>query len=279
MSVVIHYCFGAECAEDELRGKLERLRERIGKLDGAAPGSVKRIEPCYSASLFRELAAAGISLPSAVAARVKQAAQQDSDLRLELLLCLAWVDHKRNRRFFRPALDLVRSTEFWNASDYPEEFQIGDCLTYNRRGLLLEFANSLLLRGYVLPIALGEGCEWVHVPLATYGPPPGALWRGGSFTKTQYAANFTRDHENVCRILDLAREEGLLLKATDTCKFYNHRDWRRSAPIVNRETAFISAVSRVLDGVIQAARGQGLQVEVVQDSIKKSKNYLDVQPS
>ena len=69
----------------------------------------------------------------------------------------------------------------------------------------------------------------------------------------------------------------MLLKATDTCKFYNHRDWRRSAPIVNRETAFISAVSGMLDGVVQAARGHGLKVEVVQDPIKKSKNYLDMQ--
>lgn len=63
----------------------------------------------------------------------------------------------------------------------------------------------------------------------------------------------------------------------DTCGFYQHRDWQRSAPLVNRETAFISAVSGLLDGAIQAARNDGSQGEVLQDPIKTSKNYLQTE--
>jgi len=278
MSVVIDYSFGTECAETELRQTLKRLRTRIGKLKGAKPGPVRYIEPCYSALLFRELAAAGIPLPRAVASRVRQANQDDADLRRELFLSLTSVDCRRDLRFFRPALDLARSAKLWNATDYPGEFRFGGCMTYNRGGLLLEFANAMILRAYILPVRLGEGCEWMHIPLATYGPPEGALWRGGSFTKTQYAAEFTRDHENVCRILDLAQAEGLLLKAADTCGFYKHRDWRRSASIVNRETAFISGVSDLLNHAIGISRREGLPIEIVRDPIKKARNYLKGEP-
>ena len=44
MSVVINYRFGTECSEDELKQKLERLRERAGKLDGVTPGAVQGVE-------------------------------------------------------------------------------------------------------------------------------------------------------------------------------------------------------------------------------------------
>jgi hypothetical protein len=41
----------------------------------------------------------------------------------------------------------------------------------------------------------------------------------------------------------MTKEDGLLDGCEDTCGFYQHRDWSRSAGIVNRETTFASAMS------------------------------------
>jgi hypothetical protein len=246
MSVVINYKFGAECSEEELVARLGRLRTHAIKLEGVTAGEIRRIEPCYSKMLFRELELAGEQLPQAVQQRVKEAKKKGDDF-TELWLGLSALEPHERLRFTEPAADFISSTDLWRADDYPAEFSIGSALTYSRGGILLEFANALLLRGYVLVFRLGEGCDPVTVPLASYRCPGVPLWCGGGFTRTQYAVQFARDHEHVCRILDMAEAEGLLLGATDTVDFYKHRDWRRSAPIVNRETDFIAALSAAFD--------------------------------
>jgi len=246
MSVVINYKFGAECTEQDLKARFTRLRAKVRHLDDVVPDRVRRIEPCYSKMLFRELEAAGIKLPDAVVKRVKEAKKKDDDF-TDLWLALSALDPEERLRFSEPALRFIDSTHLWNAEDYPSEFSIGSALTYNRSGILLEFANALLLRGYILTIRLGEGCGMMTIPLASYKSDATPVWRGGGFTRTQYAVHFTRDHENVCHILDMAAGEGLFLSATDTCDFFQHRDWRRSAPVVNRETDFIAAVSTALN--------------------------------
>ena len=246
MSVVVNYKFAAECTEEELVARLERLRARSMELEDVVPGPIRRIEPCYSKALFKELETAGIKLPPAVIQRVKEAKRKNDDF-TELWVGLSALDPEERLRFSEPALDVMNSTQLWNPEDYPHEFSIGSALTYNRGGILLEFANALLLRGLVLTIKLGEGCGPMTIPLASYHTQGVPVWRGGGYTRTQYAVHFTRDHEHVCRILDLANDEGLLLGATDTCDFYKHRDWRRSAPVVNRETDFIAAVSAAFD--------------------------------
>jgi hypothetical protein len=174
--------------------------------------------------------------------RVNEANKKGEDF-TELWLGLSALDAEERLGFSEPAMRLIHSKEFWDPEDFPSEFSIGSALSYSRGGILMEFANALLLRGYILNIRLGEGCDPLTLPLASYRSTETPVWRGGGFTRTQYAVHFTRDHEHVCSILDLAEEEGLLLSATDTVDFYKHRDWRRSTPIVNRETDFIAAVS------------------------------------
>jgi hypothetical protein len=245
MSVVINYKFGAQCSEEELVAKLERIRAGSTALEDVVPGPIRRIQPCYSKTLFKELEAARIKLPPAVAERVKEAKRKNDDF-TELWVGLSALDPEERLRFTDPALEMMNSTDLWNAEDYPSEFS-ASAMAYNRGGIMLEFANALLLRGFVLTIRLGEGCDPMTIPLASYRTPGVPVWRGGGFTRTQYAVHFTRDHEHVCHILDFAKNEGLLLEATDTCDFYKHRDWHRSAPVVNRETDFIAAVSAAFD--------------------------------
>ena len=208
--------------------------------------------------------------------------EQEADLRLELHLGLTGLRGREGIRFYRPALDVLKSTDLWEEKDYPAEFKFGGFgpygVTYNRKAIFLEFASALLLRGYILTVQMGEGCESLTIPLASYPTAGKQMWRGGAFTKTQYAREFVRDHTNVCHILDLARAEGLLQRVNDNCGFYKHRDWRRSAPIINRETDFISAVSTLFNHAITSAQTAGAKVQVLSDPIKKTKNYIIAKP-
>jgi hypothetical protein len=64
----------------------------------------------------------------------------------------------------------------------------------------------------------------------------------------------------------------LLLAANDTCKFYQHRDWSRSAPIVNAETTFAHLVGGLIDASIQAARKSGVRIEDRSDPATRNYN-------
>ena len=244
MSVVINYKFGAQCSEEELVAKLERIRSRSIDLEDVLPTAIRRIEPCYSKTLFKELEAAGIKLPPVVMERVRDAKKKNADF-TELWVGLSALSPEERFQFSAPALAMIESTDLWQPEEYPAQFTAA-AMTYNRGGILLEFANAVLLHGLIVTFRLGEGCDPLTIPLASYRAG-GSFWRGGGFTRTQYAVHFTRDHEHVCRILDFAKDEGLLVEATDTCDFYKHRDWRRSGPIINRETDFIAAASAAFD--------------------------------
>src|SRR5260370_31026283 len=104
----------------------------------------------------------------------------------------------------------------------------------------------MLRYGYLMILDPGEGSETVHLGLTALRREGVPMWLGSGFTKTQYASHFTTAHENVCRILDEAREVGLLYKARDTCGFYRHRSWKKAAPIVNQETTFAHVMGQML---------------------------------
>src|SRR6187402_424786 len=98
MSVVVNYKFAAECTEEELVARLERLRARSMELEDVVPGPIRRIEPCYSKALFKELETAGIKLPPAVIQRVKEAKRKNDDF-TELWVGLSALDPEERLRF------------------------------------------------------------------------------------------------------------------------------------------------------------------------------------
>ena len=114
-------------------------------------------------------------------------------------------------------------------------------------------------------IYVAPGSEWMEIFLATYpktilvadertGNPKRlrtnlAAWSGGGFCKTQYASrpdcggvpNFLRAHLSVCRLLDHAKELGILKSVSDEGDFFE----KRSVPALVNEiaswNAFIAA--------------------------------------
>jgi hypothetical protein len=102
------------------------------------------------------------------------------------------------------------------------------------------------------------------------------MWLGGGFTKTQYATHFINAHENVCRILDVARDEGLLHEAKDTCGFFEHRSWKTSGPIVNEETTFAHVIGELLSAGVAKAQAAGMPVEDVSDPATKNYNLIRI---
>ncbi len=74
-------------------------------------------------------------------------------------------------------------------------------------------------------------------------------WSGGGFCKTQYASdarcggvpNFLRAHLSVCRMLDYAKELGILGSVSDEGEFYQNRDVSALVNTIADWNAFIAA--------------------------------------
>lgn len=286
MSICINYELRSECSGEELAGRLRRIRRKVRRWEGVSVGQVRHLEPICDVVLFRRLQDRGIALPAEVAERLEMAnaaSEEIRDLAFDIDIGMTFPKPQRYaEKLHRPALLLSKQKPEWESKDLPEElcdeafgFKTWSC---NRGYMLFKFACSLLRHGYSLPIRLGPGCEWLHLWLGGYHSDRSPMWYGWSFTKTQYAENFVRDHDNVCRILDLADQEGLVKAVSDGCQYYKHRDWTKSAPLVNRETAFIRFASSLIDAGIVAANRQGAEIQTLSDPIKQSQNYIVVDP-
>jgi hypothetical protein len=83
-------------------------------------------------------------------------------------------------------------------------------------------------------------------------------------------------HESICKALDCARDEGLLHAAGDTCKFYNHRDWSKSAAIVNAETTFAHVVGGLFSMGVSEAQKRGAKIEDMSDPATRNYNLIQV---
>lgn len=278
MSIVVSYDFWVECSEPELVAKLQRIGRRAKRLRDVKVKPLRKIDPVFNPLLLRELGRAKLAIPPAVWERVEDALEDKTYTQLCIILGLTAglnLPARKKNRFFGPLKRLVEKPALWDPRDYPEEFAVGSS-TYSRHAIMLEFVNAMERYGYALVIDPGEGSESVVVGLTTYRCHRSPLWTGNSFTKTQYATHFVPTHENVCRVLDFAAEEGILLRASDVCKFYEHRDWSRSAPLVNQETAFIEFASALIGRAVASANEQGAQIELIDNPIQRSKNYVCV---
>src|SRR5205823_4844424 len=181
MGIYVDYVLRAECAEEELRSRLERLRQRCLDLPLKAVGDVQRIEPVYNPIVFMLLEKEGHALPAAISERLRKADEN----RDHGTLCITFapmLDPKLPKReldrYYAPADALMKQTDLWNAEDLPEKvaqtkrFGISPFTVY-RKGIEFEFANVMLRYGYVLILHPGDGCESVNLALSTYKQPEG----------------------------------------------------------------------------------------------------------
>jgi hypothetical protein len=87
--------------------------------------------------------------------------------------------------------------------------------------------RTLESHGFVLNLWWGEGCEPTNMPFVAYrgdGPSTRRTWKGNSFTKTQYAEDFTKAHIAVCLLLKEAEAMGLIKEVYDEAEFYESGD-------------------------------------------------------
>lgn len=123
-------------------------------------------------------------------------------------------------------------------------------------------------------INVAPGSEWMEVFLATY--PKTLLvedgrtrkrlrthrcgWSGNGFCKTQYASrpdcggvpNFLRSHLSVCRLLDYAKELGILELVSDEGGFYEKRDIPALVNEVGEWDQFIAVGVGAIDELVGA---------------------------
>lgn len=81
--------------------------------------------------------------------------------------------------------------------------------------------------GFVLSLWWGRGCEATNFPFVAYhgnGPSRRRVWKGSSFTKTQYAEPFVKAHITVCALLKHAEKLGLVENVYDEAEFYETGD-------------------------------------------------------
>jgi hypothetical protein len=278
MGVYIDYAFRTECSEEELLERLRKLRRKLKKLSFHSVAKIRRVDPAYGPVPIKLLQKHGYTLPPAVAKRLrgKLGTQHDELCHWAAPPTFISVPQKVEEQFYRPALQFAKTTDLWHDEDLPARIDVPFSMTFYRLAFALELANVMLRHGYLLMIDPGEGCETFAIGLTSYRTAHPPLWLGSGFTKTQYATHFVQAHENICRGLDLVKEEELLLSAKDTCKFYEHRDWSRSAPMVNEETTFAHLVGGMIDAGIQAARKSGLPIEDLSDPATRNYNLVHV---
>lgn len=278
MGVYIDYSFHAECPEEELLSRLRQLRREVARLPLARVGRIKRLDPVYQDMPLHLLRKQGYRLPAPVKARLK--GKSSRDYRLQCLLAAPpasmLVPEKLERRFMKPAIEFLKTTDLWKEADLPKEIECGS-ITIFRRGFALAMAEVMLRHGYLMILDPGEGSESVNVGLTTLRGKGVPMWLGSGFTKTQYATEFVKAHENVCHILDAAKELGLLYQAQDRCGFYEHRSWKKAAPIVNEETTFAHVMGQMLSAGVAAAKAAGMRIEDISDPATKNYNLVHVE--
>jgi hypothetical protein len=276
MGIFIDYAFHDECSEEELVTRLRRLRRKLIKLPFDHVSRVLRVDPVYLAVPLRLLVKNGYELPPAVHTRLsgKFGTHHDELAHLVAPPCFMLVPDELEDRFYKPAVEFSRTTDLWREDELPEKIAVGRQMTFYRLAFALELAGVMLRHGYVIVVQPCEGCETFIIGLSSFRNATPPCWLGSSFTKTQYATRFVEAHENICKALDMVRDEGLLLAAQDNCEFYAHRDWSRSANLVNAETTFAHVMGGLLRSGIEQAQKEGVRIEDMSDPATRNYNLI-----
>jgi len=121
--------------------------------------------------------------------------------------------------------------------------------------------------GFILPVDVGEGCDWFDIQIGRIGNSK--KWRGGSFTKTQYAEDFVHSHLAVIKMLDLCKEAGILKSVSDEGNYWKTRDLKVLADEINNYTLLIKSVFGALTEAVEEPYS-------VESKIEKCENYMVV---
>lgn len=280
MGVFLDYAFHCECSEKELLGRLRRLHKRLKTLPFDSVSKILRVNPVYQIIVHGLLESEGHKLPPEVRKRVNRKMGTDHDdwCALAAPTIFRLVPKELQLRFYQPARDYIATTTLWKEEELPEKVSdpLG-VLTYPRGAIAMEYASIMLRHGYAIAVQPCEGCETFAIGLTTFHSDSTPIWLGSGFTKTQYATRFVETHESLCTALDYAQEEGLLLKASDTCGYYESRDWSESAPQVNAETTLADALRSLFGLGIANARVLGIEIEDMSDPATKNFNLVDAE--
>lgn len=134
------------------------------------------------------------------------------------------------------------------------------------RNLQLKILSSG--NGYISPVDVGKGCEWFDIQIGRLGDSK--KWRGGGFTKTQYAEDFVHCHLTVIKMLDLCKEAGILNKVNDEGNFWETRDLKILGNEINQYTYLLKTFFGTLKYVVE-------EPLTVESKIDKCENYLIVE--
>jgi len=107
--------------------------------------------------------------------------------------------------------------------------------------------------GFVLSLWWGEGCEATNLCFIRTGK--GKVWKGGSFTKTQYASDFVKAHTSVCTLLKAAEKIGLVHDVCDEGDFYESGDITQLTDASESNLKMIAAMT----GALQEKFGDVIQ--------------------
>ena len=273
MSIQVDYGLVAECNEEELLEKLHRIRTRLFCLPLKNVSPVRKIDPVYQQMFLMLIKQQGLPIPAPVLELIDPDRDDEDDEDLILTRAqMAIVEHapfpkELMGRFRKPVIDFAMAPDLWNKDDYPEEVTVGLVITYSRPAMMVEFAKPLFCYGYAITIDIGYGCNPVDIALSTYRGQDSPLWLGWGYSKTQYASEFKQAHDTVCRVVDVVKDEGLILTVNDRTGYYTHRDWKRSMKIVNQELDFAWRASNVIHAGFDVLNKGGVEIEVIEDNI------------
>lgn len=299
MGIYVDYQLAYEGTEEDLLLKLNALRRRVDELAGARVGSIRRIEPVLSIPVLMLVEKMGLPLPEVVRERVAMLREDEgaSQLCIEMdLLVMSGLPKRLLRRWHRQAERLLAREELWEPELYPKFIRHGvnsrrgvealeelpDTpndpfygLTIQRDAIHHLIVDALHRYAYALIIDPGEGSETVDLTFSTYRSDTTSLWIGTGFTKTQYARDLCRAHQNVVAILDLLQEAGLLLRAHDNSGYYKHRDWEKAKRRIAAELALTGIAGSLMGGLVREIAGPGARVETVVDNADSAFDRLE----
>ncbi len=278
MGVFIDYAFHIDCSEKELLERMHRLQRKLRRLPFDSVSPILRVNPAYQTIPFRQLAKQGFKLPPAVARRLrgKLGTQHDERCLMAAPPCFLAIPDELQKQFYQPAVEFRKTTTLWREEELPEKISIPYSLTYFRGGIAMELAAVMLRHGYLIVVQPCEGCERFAIGLTSFRTAGTPCWLGSGLTKTQYATRFVEAHQSICTALDLARAEGLLLAAEDTSQFYAHRDWSKSADLVNAETTFAQVVGGLIGTEIREAQKAGVPIQDLSNPATRNYNLVRV---
>ena len=265
MAIEIKFGLRARCSEENLLVRLNRLRNKLLSLPLQRVSPIIRIAPVYGEDVFWMMEDLHLPIPPEVA-RIKDAERPPDHDEHSTWMSLCPVAEVTSKKFadefFRPAVEMLDHPPCWNENDYPEQTVLPWRHINRSRGYLTEFVNVLLRYGYVIEVDLKEGSSPIHVALSAYRTAADIqAWAGWGTCKTYSPTNFKQAHELTCDVLDAVKEQGLLGRARDDCKYYRTRNWEESMKIVREELFDQWAFAATLKRALEQGGTSGITVE------------------